>query len=67
MGGIFRTSATNTILIVQDPTTISFEKFLIHLKQIFFDDSAKHHCMAVHNEALKIVLEYITGGLPEVG
>ena len=38
-----------------------------HLKPDFFDETAKHHCMAVHNEALKIVLEYITGGLPEVG
>ena len=29
----------------------------------FFDETAKHHCMAVLNEALKIVLEYFTDDL----
>ena len=70
MGEIFGTSVINTILIVPDgpdPTTISFEKFLNHLKQIFFDETAKHNCMAVLNEALEIVLEYFTDDLPEVG
>ena len=28
---------------------------------------AKHHCTAVLNKAVKIVLEYFTDDLPEVG
>ena len=62
------TSVINTILIIQDPTTISFEKFLkVETSDRFFYGTAKHHCMAVLNEALKTVLEYFTDDLPEVG
>ena len=59
------------------PDNDFFREVLESFETDFFDETAKHHCMAVlkakhHcmavlNEALKIVLEYFTDDLPEVG
>ena len=49
------------------PDNNFFREVLASLEEDFFDDTAKHHCMVVLNEALQIVLEYFTDYPPEVG
>ena len=44
-----------------------FREVLESFESDFLNDTAKHHSMAVLNEALKIVLEYFTDELPASG